>query len=128
VLVNGTTGGVGACAVRLAAADGLRVVATARPGEEETHVCALGATETVDWSEDDVAAVRGLHPDGVDGVVDLVSRDPAGSPSWPDSPGRMAPRSPPSVWRRAGAGEGRRTANVHSAGDPRGAAAVPAPP
>ena len=61
-----------------AAADGLQAVATARPGEEEAYVRVLGGAETADWSADTVSAVRELHPEGVDGVVDLVSRDPGG--------------------------------------------------
>jgi NADPH:quinone reductase-like Zn-dependent oxidoreductase len=75
VLVNGATGGVGSYAVQMLAARGATVVATARPGEEE-HVRQLGASDVVDWSGGNVAAaVRALHPDGVDVLIDLVSRD-----------------------------------------------------
>lgn len=77
VFVNGATGGVGAFVIQAAVNQGLVVVASARPGAEEEHVRALGATETVDWSLGDApAAVRAMRPRGVDGVVDLVSRDP----------------------------------------------------
>jgi NADPH:quinone reductase len=118
VLINGATGGVGAFAVQLAAADGLRVVATARPGEEEAHVRASGAVEAVDWSQDTVAAVRTLHADGVDGVVDLISRDPSSFSvvAGLARPGGAAVTTLGAA--RDGAGEGRRTANVHSSGDP----------
>jgi NADPH:quinone reductase-like Zn-dependent oxidoreductase len=76
VLVNGATGGVGSYAVQMIVGRGASVVATARPGEEAAHVRELGAAEFVDWSAGDLpAAVRGLHPDGVDGIVDLVTRD-----------------------------------------------------
>jgi NADPH:quinone reductase-like Zn-dependent oxidoreductase len=75
LLVNGATGGVGAFLVQLASRRGIQILATARPGAESAHVRALGATADVDWSAGDVAAqVRALHPDGVDGVVDLVAR------------------------------------------------------
>jgi len=78
LLVVGATGGVGSYATQFATARGVRVVATARPGPEEEHVRALGAAETVDWSAGDVAlTVRGRHPDGVAGVIDLIDRDSA---------------------------------------------------
>jgi NADPH:quinone reductase-like Zn-dependent oxidoreductase len=78
VLVNGATGGVGSCAVEIAAALGARVVATARPGTEELHVRDLGATDVVDWSAGDVGALaRDVHPAGVDCVIDLVNYLPA---------------------------------------------------
>ena len=118
VLVNGATGGVGAFAIQLAAAEGLRVVATATPGEEEAHVRALGAAETVDWSTDTAAAMRELHPAGVDGVIDLVSRDPGSFSAIAGlaRPGGAAVTTLGAA--RDGAGNGRRTANVHSAGEP----------
>jgi NADPH:quinone reductase-like Zn-dependent oxidoreductase len=76
VLVNGATGGVGSYAVQLLVASGATVVATARPGAEEAHVRALGATEVADWSAGDLAdQVRALRPDGTDAVIDLVTRD-----------------------------------------------------
>ena len=76
------------------------MVATARPGEEEAHVRALGAAETVDWSKDTAAAVRELHPDGVDGVIDLVSRDPGSFSITVGSPVQAVPRS--ILWVRPG--------------------------
>ena len=76
VLVNGATGGVGSYALQLLLARGARVVATARPGDEEKHVREMGATNVVDWSDGDLAElVHALHRDGVDAVVDLVNRD-----------------------------------------------------
>jgi NADPH:quinone reductase-like Zn-dependent oxidoreductase len=78
LLVVGASGGVGSFATRFAAAGGVHVVATARPGAEERHVRSAGAAETVDWSAGDIArAVRDRHPDGVTAVIDLVDRDPA---------------------------------------------------
>ena len=76
VLVNGATGGVGSYAVQVLTARGATVVATARPGEEETHVRGLGAGDVVDWSAGDLAGqVRSRHPGGTAAVIDLVTRD-----------------------------------------------------
>lgn len=72
VLVVGATGGVGAFAVQLAAARGARVIGTAGSGDEAAFVRGLGAHETVDHHGDLAAAVRALHPDGVDAVVHLA--------------------------------------------------------
>jgi NADPH:quinone reductase-like Zn-dependent oxidoreductase len=78
VLINGATGGVGGSAIQISAAAGFRVVATARPGDEERHVRSLGATDVVDWSAGDVAGrVRELCPHGIDGLIDLVNFDPS---------------------------------------------------
>jgi NADPH:quinone reductase-like Zn-dependent oxidoreductase len=77
VLVSGATGGVGSYAVQIAKARGARVIATARPGDEERHVRELGADEIVDWAGSDVAqTVRAAHPDGIEAVIDLVTGDP----------------------------------------------------
>lgn len=118
ILVNGATGGVGAFVIQLAAASGIHVVATARPGEESEHVLSLGASHTVDWSKDTIAEVRATYPDGVDGVVDLISRDPATFSRIAElaRPGGTAVTTLSAA--RDGAGEGRTTVNVHSAGDP----------
>lgn len=76
VFVNRATGGVGSFAVQVAAARGLRVIATARPGPAESYIRDLGAAEVVDWTGSDLAgAVLGIAPGGVDGMVDLVRRD-----------------------------------------------------
>jgi len=75
VLIVGATGGVGTFAIQLAAARGANVIASVKPGDEDV-VTALGAAETVDYSEDVIGAVRERHPDGIDAVIDLVHRDP----------------------------------------------------
>jgi NADPH:quinone reductase-like Zn-dependent oxidoreductase len=78
VLINGATGGVGSYAIQIAKARGASVIASARPGAEEEHVRGLGADEVVDWSGGDVAgAVRELHPEGVDALIDIVTADPS---------------------------------------------------
>jgi NADPH:quinone reductase-like Zn-dependent oxidoreductase len=76
VFVNRATGGVGSFAVQIAAARGLRVIATARPGPAETYIRDLGAADVVDWTDSDLAAaVLSIASRGVDGMVDLVRRD-----------------------------------------------------
>ena len=76
VLIVGATGGVGSFAVQLAAQRGAHVIATAKAGEEDEYVRSLGATETIDYAEVDVAeTIRVRYPDGVDAVIDVVNRD-----------------------------------------------------
>jgi NADPH:quinone reductase-like Zn-dependent oxidoreductase len=72
VLVSGATGGVGAVFSQLAAALGVTVVATARPGVEEEFVRRHGAAHAVDYTGDIAAQVRAIAPHGVDAVVHLV--------------------------------------------------------
>ena len=73
LLVNGASGGVGQSAVQLAAAAGLRVIATG-PADLAGHLRDLGADEVVDFTLGPTAdQVRAAHPDGVDGLLDLVS-------------------------------------------------------
>jgi NADPH:quinone reductase-like Zn-dependent oxidoreductase len=73
LLVVGATGGVGALAVQLAQRRGLHVIATARSGKE-AFARALGASEVIPYDRSDVvAAVSAAHPNGVDGVLDVVS-------------------------------------------------------
>jgi NADPH:quinone reductase len=74
VLIIGATGGVGTFAIQLAALRGAHVIASVRPGDED-FVTDLGAAETVDYTGDVIAAIRGRYPDGIDAVIDAVSRD-----------------------------------------------------
>lgn len=76
LLVAGATGGVGSIAVQYAAAAGVRVIGTARAGEEAEFVRALGAEETVDWTGDLEAELEALAPGGVDAVLHLA-HDPS---------------------------------------------------
>ncbi|MEU6721624.1 NADP-dependent oxidoreductase [Nonomuraea sp. NPDC046802] len=73
VLVIGATGGVGSIVVQLLAKEReAEVVATAIP-EYAGYARTLGATHTIDYlTTDVVTATRGLHPDGVDAIVNLV--------------------------------------------------------
>lgn len=73
VLVVGATGGVGQCAVQLAAGAGAKVIATARDDMAAT-VRRLGAQDTVDHSRGDLnGQVLAAHSDGIDVILDAVS-------------------------------------------------------
>jgi NADPH:quinone reductase len=71
LLVTGAAGAVGGFAVEIAAARGLRVVATAGRADE-TLVRGLGADLFVPRSDDLPAAVRALVAGGVDAVIDAA--------------------------------------------------------
>ncbi|KUJ36597.1 hypothetical protein ACZ90_70515 [Streptomyces albus subsp. albus] len=73
-LVIGATGGIGLYAVQLANALGARVIATAT-AQDADYVRGLGAADTIDYRQADVVeeALK-LVPQGVDVVIDLVSR------------------------------------------------------
>jgi NADPH2:quinone reductase len=78
VVVAGATGGVGSFVVQFASHHGATVIATAKAGDEEAYVRALGASETVDYAEGSPAdALRARFPEGIDVLIDLVNRDPA---------------------------------------------------
>ncbi|REE99373.1 NADP-dependent oxidoreductase [Thermomonospora umbrina] len=74
VLVSGATGGVGALAVQMAAARGVRVLATARPGAEADFVTGLTGAKVhvVDYTGDLEAQVRAIAPEGVDVVLHMA--------------------------------------------------------
>jgi NADPH:quinone reductase len=75
VLIVGATGGVGSFATQLAANKGLRVLATAAASGEGERLRHLGATE-IYASRDEalISEVRRNHPQGIDAVIDLVSK------------------------------------------------------
>jgi NADPH2:quinone reductase len=74
VLIVGATGGVGTFAIQLSALRDAHVIASVRPGDEG-FVADLGAAETVDYTGDIISAIRERYPDGIDAVIDTVSRD-----------------------------------------------------
>lgn len=77
VLVVGATGGVGSYVVQLAARQGAKVLATAR-NDTRDYVRRLGAAEVFDHTVGDlVTSVMQAHPEGIDAVVDMVSRPDA---------------------------------------------------
>jgi NADPH:quinone reductase-like Zn-dependent oxidoreductase len=64
---------VGSYAVQLAKARDIGVIATATTSEE-SYMRGLGADELIDYRSNDVAdTVKRAHPEGIDGVLDLVS-------------------------------------------------------
>ena len=75
VLVVGATGGVGHFAAQLLTHAGAIVIASALP-DDEVFLRGVGVSELVDRGGDVAAAVRELHPDGVDGLIDLISYSP----------------------------------------------------
>jgi NADPH:quinone reductase-like Zn-dependent oxidoreductase len=73
LLINGASGGVGQAAVQLAAAQGVRVIASTDP-ETAAYLRELGAAELVDFTQGPTAdQVRVAHPGGIDAIVDVVS-------------------------------------------------------
>jgi NADPH2:quinone reductase len=99
VLVLGATGGVGSVFVQLAAAAGATVIAPALP-EDRDYLQELGAGEIIDREADVRSYVHEHHPEGVDGLLDLVSFAPDDSVLKPE--GRLA-----SPLGAAGEGPGR---------------------
>ncbi|WP_327314887.1 NADP-dependent oxidoreductase [Streptomyces sp. NBC_01235] len=71
VAVTGAAGAVGGCAVQLAKADGLRVIADAAP-KDEALVKELGADVVLPRGTEFPELVRREIPDGVDGLVDTA--------------------------------------------------------
>jgi NADPH:quinone reductase-like Zn-dependent oxidoreductase len=78
VLVLGASGGVGSFFTQLAAAAGAAVIAPALP-EDGEYLHGLGASEIIDRDGDAASLVRERHPEGVDGLLDLVSFSPDAS-------------------------------------------------
>jgi NADPH:quinone reductase-like Zn-dependent oxidoreductase len=87
VLVIGASGGVGSLFVQLAAAAGASVVAPGLP-EDHAFLSGLGVSIVIDRDADLAGAARAAFPDGVDAILELVSREPDASPLAPG--GRLA--------------------------------------
>ena len=75
LLVVGATGGVGSFAVQLAARAGATVIAPGLP-EDEDYLRGLGVADVLPRDGEVAGAVRELHPDGVDALLDVVSYAP----------------------------------------------------
>ncbi|WP_433758096.1 NADP-dependent oxidoreductase [Nocardia sp. CA-135398] len=75
LLITGAAGAVGGFAVELAAAQGLRVIASASSADEPT-VRALGATDFIPRGVNLPDAVRALVPGGVDAALDAAALGP----------------------------------------------------
>lgn len=76
LLIVGAGGGVGSFATQLAATWGIRVIATARESDA-ARMRSLGAAEIVDHTKAPVTTqLRSSHPEGVDGLLDVISDPP----------------------------------------------------
>jgi NADPH:quinone reductase-like Zn-dependent oxidoreductase len=75
VLVIGATGGIGSFFVQLAAGADAHVIAPALP-EDQGYLRDLGVAEILDRNAALHATLNARHPDGVDAILDLVSRTP----------------------------------------------------
>lgn len=74
LLVVGATGGVGRYAVQLAAHRGAHVIGTGRSRESIARLAQLGAAETIDYSQTDLASiVKAAYPNGIDAIIDVAS-------------------------------------------------------
>lgn len=74
LLIVGATGGVGSFTIQLAAARGIYVIATASSPEKAAQVKGYGAAEVIDYKSAPLEEqVKSLYPDGIDGLIDLVS-------------------------------------------------------
>jgi NADPH:quinone reductase-like Zn-dependent oxidoreductase len=72
ILIHAAAGGVGGFGVQLAKDHGAVVWATASGGNKE-YVIDLGASQVVDYTQEDFGeAIRSQYPDGVDVVFDCV--------------------------------------------------------
>jgi len=74
LFVDGGAGGVGAVAVQMAIARGMRVIASAGPGNQD-YLREIGAVPVV-YGEGLAERVRSVAPAGVDRVFDVVGRTP----------------------------------------------------
>jgi len=76
LLVHGGTSGIGTIAILLARLFGLNVIVTAGSAEKCRRALEIGATHAIDYkTQDFVAEVQRLAPDGVHLVLDMVGGD-----------------------------------------------------
>lgn len=74
ILINGATGGVGSFATQIAAARGLKVLATVGDDAAAKRMHQLGAAVTIHYKKAPVFdQVKAKFPQGIDGLIDLVS-------------------------------------------------------
>jgi NADPH:quinone reductase-like Zn-dependent oxidoreductase len=89
--VTGSAGIVGQYAIQLGRHDGLTVIGDAKP-DDEALCKAFGAHNVVSRGDVMAAAVRELHPDGVDAVLDAALLGPAILPAVRDGGQLLAVR------------------------------------
>jgi NADPH2:quinone reductase len=71
-VVRGATSSLGQAAVNIAAQAGVQVIATTRSAARTPQLQALGATTVLTEAPDLSRAVRRLHANGVDAVLDII--------------------------------------------------------
>ena len=86
--VTGAAGAFGGYVVQLARADGLRVIADAKPADRDL-VQGFGADHVVDRGDDVVTRIREIAPDGVAGLADGALLNERAIPAIADG-GRLA--------------------------------------
>ena len=78
LLIVGATGGVGSFATQLAALQGIQVIATVSDDAAAQRIQQLGAVTTVNYKTGSIAEqVKQTYPDGIDGLIDLMSKKDA---------------------------------------------------
>jgi NADPH:quinone reductase-like Zn-dependent oxidoreductase len=92
LVVSGAAGAVGAYAVELGVAEGLRVFAIASPSDEPL-LKKMGAEAVIPRGADAAARVRDLAPEGVDGAVDAALLNTAILPAIKDGGGLAVVRA-----------------------------------
>ena len=76
VLVHGGTSGIGTMAIKLGKVSGLTMIVTAGSPEKCARALQIGADHAIDYrAQDFVAEVKGIAPDGVHIVLDMVGGD-----------------------------------------------------
>ena len=117
ILILGAPGGVGSLAVQLAASAGAHVIASG-PAADAAYLTGLGAADVIPPGEGLVSEVSGRYPDGIAGLIDLVSYRPAFlAHAGLLAPGGRAASVHRAVDDAAFASRGLRGANVTSAPD-----------
>lgn len=75
LLVHGGAGGIGATAIQMGAAMGLRVFATAGGAEACAFCHELGAERAIDYREEDFVAILREEAGGADIILDIIGGD-----------------------------------------------------
>jgi NADPH:quinone reductase-like Zn-dependent oxidoreductase len=74
--IVGASGGIGSIATQIASSRGISVLGVARRGSAE-RIRSYGANEVLEYSSEGLSdAIRNHHPEGIDALLDLVSRPP----------------------------------------------------
>jgi NADPH:quinone reductase len=72
LLIRGAASALGQAAINIAANHGASVLATTRSERKMAHLKSLGANTVLMENAQLSSAIRGIHPQGIDGVLDIV--------------------------------------------------------